>query len=94
MNIQEAVKTSLITKKAISRKEYLKEYENKNEIFLIPTNDVYTLVALCSKRNLPTRGWQPFANDLIADDWYITDISYEHSILDQSKSIIRKAIDI
>ena len=88
MNIQEAVKKSLENKKAISRREY------DNEIFLIPTNDVNSLVALCSKRNLPCRGWQPFADDLMADDWYVTDISYIHSILDYSKKDIRKAIDI
>ena len=50
MNIQEAVKKSLENKKAISRREY------DNEIFLIPTNDVNSLVALCSKRSLPCRG--------------------------------------
>lgn len=88
MNIQEAVKESLITKKAISRREY------ENGVFLIPTNNANSLVALCSAKRLPCRGWQPFADDLIADDWYITDISYEHSILDYSKRGIRKAIDI
>lgn len=87
MNIQEAVKKGLENKKAISRREY------ENETFLIPTNDVNSLVALCSPRRLPCRGWQPFADDLIADDWYVTDIGYAHSILDYSKNDIRKAID-
>lgn len=87
MNINEAVKESLITKRAISRRVY------ENRIFLIPTNDSNSLVALCSEKRLPCRGWQPFADDLIADDWYVTDISYEHSILDYSKRSIRKAID-
>lgn len=87
MNINEAVKESLITKRAISRQVY------ENRTFLIPTNDSNSLVALCSEKRLPCRGWQPFADDLIADDWYVTDISYEHSILDYSKRSIRKAID-
>lgn len=88
MNIQEAVKKSLENKKAISRRKY------ENGSFLIPTDNVNSLVALCSERRLPCRGWQPFADDLIADDWYVTDISYEHSILDYSKRDIKKAVDI
>lgn len=92
MNIQEAVKISLETQKAISRKEY------KNTLYLIPTNNANSLVALFSKINeeykLPCRGWQPFADDLIADDWFVTDMSYKHSILDCSRNKIKKAIDI
>ena len=92
MNIQEAVKESIETKRAISRKDY------KNRIYLIPTNNSNSLVAIFSKvkneYKLPCRGWQPFADDLMANDWYVTDISYTHSILDFSKNKIKKAIDI
>lgn len=85
MNIQEAVKESIKTKKMISRKSY------EEGIYLIPTNNVCHLVALFSKYGdeykLPVRGWQPFADDLIANDWFVTDESYVHSILDEGYKI-------
>lgn len=76
MNIQEAIRESLKTKKMIARKNYL------GNVAFIPTNDVYDRILIVSIKNdrLPGRGWQPDANDLIADDWYVTDIDYQNFI--------------
>ena len=78
MNIQDAVKESLNTKKMIARKYY------GEDVKFIPTNDCYNLVALFSnkKGRLPGRGWQPSADDLIADDWYITKTSYSELVIE------------
>lgn len=77
MNIQKAVKEGMKQKKMIKRKSW------KSPERLIPTNDPYNLIVgyTGSKTRLPYRGWQPMANDLIADDWYITDESYQNLIL-------------
>lgn len=77
MNIQEAVNESLKTKNMISRKAY-------KDTYLIPTNNPYSLVVIYIKEKgrLPSRGWQPNANDLIADDWYITNESYQNLIIE------------
>lgn len=76
MNIQEAVKESLRTKKTIKRKN------SATECVLMPTN-TYDLVVIwaANQRRLPCRGWQPSADDLIADDWCVTDIDYQNLIL-------------
>lgn len=69
MNIQEAVKESLKTQKMFTRKK-LEKYVN-----FIPTDDPKYLIMLVDVKNrrLPGKGWQPYAEDLIADDWYVTD---------------------
>ena len=77
MNIQEAVKESLKIKKMFTRKSL------ENYIGFIPTNDPYMLVMLVDMQNksrLPCRGWQPTADDLIRDDWYVTDNYYQNLI--------------
>lgn len=77
MNIQEAVREGLRTKKMIKRKNW----EGKTKI--IPTNDPYNLMVVYAdiKGRLPGRGWQPFADDLMANDWYITEESYQNLTL-------------
>lgn len=68
MNIQEAVKESQKQNKMIARKSI-------SYLAFIPTNDVFNRVMIVDIKNnrLPGRGWQPDANDLIANDWYVTD---------------------
>lgn len=68
MNIQEAVKESQRQNKMIARKSI-------SYLAFIPTNDVINRVMIVDIKNrrLPGKGWQPDANDLIADDWYVTD---------------------
>ena len=77
MNIQEAVKESLKKKKMFTRKGL------DNYIGFVPTNDPYMLVMLVDiriKSRLPGRGWQPTADDLIRNDWYVTDRDYQNLI--------------
>ncbi len=68
MNIQEAVKESQSKNKMIARKSI-------SYLAFIPTNDVINRVMIVDIKNrrLPGKGWQPDANDLIANDWYVTD---------------------
>lgn len=63
MNIQEAVKESLQNKKMIARKSI-------SYLAFIPTNDVFNRIMIVDIKNrrLPGRGWQPDADDLIAND--------------------------
>ena len=67
MNIQEAVKESQKQNKMIARKSI-------SYLAFIPTNDVFNRIMIVDIKNrrLPGRGWQPDANDLIANDWYVT----------------------
>lgn len=68
MNIQDAVKESQSKNKMIARKSI-------SYLAFIPTNDVINRVMIVDIKNrrLPGKGWQPDANDLIANDWYVTD---------------------
>ena len=76
MNIQEAVKEGIKQKKMIKRKSW----ETPDR--LIPTNDPFNLIACyVSSEKRIFRGWQPMTNDLIADDWYITNESYKNITL-------------
>lgn len=67
MNIQKAVKESQKQNKMIARKSI-------SYLAFIPTNDVFNRIMIVDIKNnrLPGRGWQPDANDLIANDWYVT----------------------
>ncbi len=77
MNIQEAVKEGMEQKKMIKRKSW------KSPERLIPTNDPYNLMVgyTGSKKTLPFRGWQPMADDLMANDWEVTSESYQNLTL-------------
>lgn len=68
MNIQEAVMKSLENNKMIAR-------ESISYLAFIPTNDVFNRIMIVDIKNrrLPGKGWQPDANDLIAEDWYLTE---------------------
>lgn len=68
MNIKEAVEKSLEKEKLIARKTV-------TYLAIMPTNDVFNRMMLVDikSRRLPGKGWQPDANDLMADDWYVTD---------------------
>lgn len=68
MNIQEAVKEGIKQRKMIARKSI-------SYLAFIPTNDVFKriMVVDIKNRRLPGKGWQPDANDLLANDWYVTD---------------------
>lgn len=75
MNIQEAILNSLESKKMFTRKGL------ENYIRFVPTNDPYMLIMLIdvkTESRLPSRGWQPTADDLISNEWYVTDVSYQN----------------
>ncbi len=76
MNIQEAVKEGMEQKKMIKRKSW------KSPERLIPTNDPYNLMAgYVSSEKRVCRGWQPMADDLMANDWGVTSESYQNLTL-------------
>lgn len=77
MNIQEAIREGMKQKKMIKRESW------KSPERLIPTNDGYNRIVgyMGSKETLPYRGWQPKADDLTAEDWFVTDESYQNLIL-------------
>lgn len=68
MNVQEAIMKSLESKKMIARKSI-------SYLAFIPTNDVFNRIMIVDIKNrrLPGKGWQPDADDLIAEDWYLTE---------------------
>ena len=68
MNIQEAIEEGIKQRKMIARKSI-------SYLAFIPTNDVFKRIMVLDIKNrrLPGKGWQPDANDLLANDWYVTD---------------------
>lgn len=62
MNIQEA------TKKAVEIDGYITGGGFKNVVFIKPTDGVDCCIAFLNKDN-SRRGWEPYASDLISDDW-------------------------
>lgn len=77
MNIQEAVKKALAENKCIT----IPTEEGKIYFKIKPTNEVEENCILIDHKNIPmnknicalSHGWQPNANDLISDDWIVTD---------------------
>ena len=74
MNIQEAVKESLKQNKIMSRKKY------QGHIGFIPTDDAFKMIMIVDlkRKRPPGKRWQPISEDLMADDWYITDVDYDY----------------
>lgn len=66
MNIQEATKKALKTGVTIRRAGWPTIH-----ISIKPTNTPDCCLCYRDKKN-PRRGWQPVAEDLIADDWIVT----------------------
>ena len=67
LNIQEAARRAITESCAMSRKEWDSEYRFRVE----PTNTPDLCVCHSFAMKTPGRGWQPSAEDLIADDWYL-----------------------
>lgn len=67
MNIQDAIEMAMGLGTAIRRQKWARE---GNRMVIFPTNTSYCcFVAI--ERNV-TRGWEPAAEDLIANDWIVT----------------------
>jgi len=82
MNIQQATKLALDTNQYISREGSLFD----KYVRLQPTNTDggYLIIAVNQHAkqgkakgmiNTPGKRWQPYAEDLIADDWYVTGLN-------------------
>lgn len=71
MLIQEAIKARTADKPFITRQQWVEDmapYPHK-AVKILPTNSPDCCIAtVCSERN-PCRGWQPTAEDLVAEDW-------------------------
>lgn len=72
MNIQEATSSRTNDKPYIARNAWCNTYRGA-DLKLFPTNtpDCCVITSLAARG--PRRGWQPTAEDLIADDWFVTD---------------------
>lgn len=72
MYINNAIEIAMRLGKGIQRLKWANE---NNHIYLIPTNTPAGMVMGGRKREErqkdPIYGWQPRANDLIADDWEV-----------------------
>lgn len=69
MHIQEAVKSAAESGQCVTRKAWGGAYRFRVE----PTNTPDCCVAHSGAMKSPRRGWQPKAEDLIADDWLVVD---------------------
>ncbi len=68
MNIQEAVKKAIKDGKHITRKAF------KEKLYIEPTDTPdCCIISAPEPRKNPRRGWQPQAEDLLADDWIVID---------------------
>lgn len=76
MYIQEAVKKSLQSGKWIRRKGFQKSDNVDLRILPTDTCDCCIIASFDEKTNTEKRSsrrWNPFANDLIADDWEVVE---------------------
>lgn len=66
MNIQDAVK------KALEINGYITGSDKhlKNFLFIKPTDGINCCI-VCVTKKRSRRGWQPYARDLISDDWEV-----------------------
>ena len=75
MYIHEAIKARTLDKPFIARRSWQEEYGcyawNGTKILPTSTPDLCMLLTGYGKN--PCRGWQPAAEDLLADDWEVCD---------------------
>lgn len=67
MRIDEAAKLALDRKCCMARRSWMSEYRPRIE----PTDTPDCCIFHSRATQNPRRGWQPAAEDLIADDWYL-----------------------
>lgn len=72
MHIHEAIANTNSKTPFITRTAWLLVDENIPAVRLLPTNTPHCcLIVSDYSSNSPTRGWQPRAEDLVADDWFV-----------------------
>ena len=76
MFIHEAIKAPTTKKPFITRKAWMLNDIDRAIIRILPTDtpDGCIMVSDYSSRG-PCRGWQPRAEDLVADDWVVCSVS-------------------
>lgn len=67
MTIKEAAEKAMEQNCCIARRAWGRGYHFRVE----PTNTPDLCVCHSQAMRTPGRGWQPYAEDLIADDWYL-----------------------
>lgn len=77
MYINEAIKKSIKVGGYITRVQW------RNNLIIKPTNTDDCCIAK-SRMNPHRRGWQPFAEDLIADDWAVADDDFSIILYDEN----------
>ena len=71
MNIQEATNSRTKDKPYITREVWCNTYRGADlKVFPTNTPDCCVITSLAARGH--RRGWQPTADDLIADDWFVT----------------------
>lgn len=73
MNIQEAIQSRTEEKPFITRKAWIINTWHGLEVKIFPTNTPNCCVVSSIAAKAPCRGWQPQMEDLIAEDWEVTD---------------------
>lgn len=74
MNISEAIQARTEQKPFITRKKWRSEFSTWQaaDIKIQPTDSPDCCIVMSRVNKSPSRGWQPTAEDLLADDWYVT----------------------
>lgn len=74
MYIHEAIKARTVDKPYIVRRTWNEEYQRYelDGVKILPTNTPDTCMIFTKFSRNPCRGWQPQAEDLLADDWDIS----------------------
>lgn len=74
MFIHEAIQRRVLDKPYITRKawDHLATESVETAIMILPTNTPDCCIIMSANGKNPCRGWQPTAEDLVADDWMVT----------------------
>lgn len=87
MNIVEATKAALKENKCIKRKRY------RNKVIIMPTkSSSYHCVLIFPKMEKMYPRWNPSADDLIAEDWIVTENPNPDWKLPNEEEIAEKAL--
>ncbi|QOP54909.1 DUF2829 domain-containing protein [Lacticaseibacillus paracasei] len=67
MKISNAIELDKKTRRGIARRAW-----SGSSIYVVPTNtDAFMILRDRTGERSPKRGWQPSADDLTANDWYV-----------------------
>lgn len=72
MYIHEAIQARTADEPFISREKWADTFGAKRGVRLFPTSSPDGMIVVSQTAKAPCRGWQPTAEDLVADDWIVT----------------------